>query len=490
MGPLQGIAWLYREFGIQSVWATGRDAWFIILARSFRMFAYGTTVLILALFFAELNFTDTQIGLFMTFTMAGDVVLGTLLTIVADRIGRRKIILGGSILMILSGMIFALFENFWILLFAAVVGVISVSGGDFGPFRAIEESMLSQITTADTRNDVLSWYVTAASLGSCVGTEASGRIIQFLIEKWSTIDAYHCTFWIYSAMGLVNFGFVLCLSDNCEAREYTPVAEEETEEQEHFLGETGEPKVSSDDIRVKEAPKKKSQWAIRALFADISIETRHIMYKLWFLLGIDTLADGMVPYTLTNYYIDRKFHLPKSTLGDITAVSYFLASLSTIFAAPLARRIGLLNTMVFTHVPSSASVLFFPLPSSLWMTVLLLFIRTGLNNMDQAPRSAFIAAAVKPHERTAVLGITSMIRTLTGTCGPTLTGIFAGNDSFWIAFVAAGILRLGYDFGLWAMFVNLKLHQHEENKGDGDAAGVRRKGDEEEVREMKEMNKK
>lgn len=131
--------WFYHHFGLASIQHTGRNAALIILARSCRMFAYGSTSLILALFFAELGFPDTRIGLFMTLTLLGDVVLGFGLTMVADRVGRRRILFGGSFLMVLSGVVFAVAEGFWVLLGAAVVGVISAAGGDFGPFRAIEE---------------------------------------------------------------------------------------------------------------------------------------------------------------------------------------------------------------------------------------------------------------------------------------------------------------------------------------------------------------
>jgi MFS family permease len=124
------------------------------------------------------------------------------------------------------------------------------------------------------------------------------------------------------------------------------------------------------------------------------------------------------------------------------------------------------------------------------LTVALFFLRTGLNNMDQAPRSAFIAAVVKPEERTAVMGITSMLRTLAATAGPTVTGILAGHDRFWIAFVAAGALRISYDLGLWAMFINMNLYQHEEGTENGKAdrqPDPRAEGDEEELREIQEQ---
>ena len=151
-------------------------------------------------------------------------------------------------------------------------------------------------------------------------------------------------------------------------------------------GEDGLHSLSSSATSDSQAPSKKT-----SLLAQISSPTLSIMYKLWFLLAIDSLADGMVGYSLTTYYLDQKFHLSKSALGDITSVSYLLSSLSTVFAGPLANRLGLINTMVFTHLPSSAAVLFFPFPDSIYATVAFFFLRTGLNNMDQAPRSAFIA---------------------------------------------------------------------------------------------------
>ncbi|BFZ59866.1 hypothetical protein YB2330_000887 [Saitoella coloradoensis] len=480
---LRPIKWLYNEFGVTSVYHTGRDAWFIILARTCRMFAYGANSLIIALFFASLNFSDFQIGLFMTLTLAGDVLLSLVLTLVADQVGRRRILFAGAILMVLSGAVFAVFENFWILLFAAVVGVISATGGDFGPFRAIEESTLSHLTNPDTRSDVLSWYVTTSSLGSAAGVEFSGRAVDFLTDRkgWGATDAYHTVFWLYIGMGMLNMVLTFLMSDKCEIAEKT----QEDEANEELLDEGRERSEEADDENGTRTPISHEQRAPekRSRFAQLSSATRAIMYKLWFLLAVDSLADGMVSYALTSYYLDRKFHLSKSTLGDLISASYLLASCSTIFAGPLARRLGLINTMVFTHLPSSAAVLFFPIPQSLVITIILFFIRTGLNNMDQAPRSAFIAAVVKPEERTAVMGITSMLRTLASTVGPSITGGLAGQDKFWIAFVVAGALRIAYDLGLWGMFINMKLHVHE-GSGAGQGSQERRSTDEEEMTEM------
>ncbi|KAL2160722.1 hypothetical protein VTH06DRAFT_919 [Thermothelomyces fergusii] len=477
-----------RESGLLSVAEAGGDAWLIITARTCRMFAYGASSLILALFFAELGFPDSRIGLFMTLTLAGDVVLSLLLTLVADRAGRRRTLLAGSALMVASGAAFALSENYWVLLAAAVVGVISATGGDFGPFRAIEESMVSELTTPATRADVLVWYVTLASLGSSAGTEMSGRIIDRLRARdgWTLADAYHGCFWLYAVMGLVNMGCTAMLSARCELRARKGGQQREEDpgedagspsgESEPLLGEGGS--RSRSGRREREGPAAgddgpktggKKEEGRGSWVAQISRETLSVISVLWFLLMVDSLADGMANMSLTSYYMDRKFHLAKSALGDMLSVSYFLSSLSNVFAGPLARYIGLVNTMVFTHIPSSAAVLVFPLAQTAPLAFALLLVRVGLNNMDQGPRAALIAAVVRPEERTAVMGITGVLRTLASTTGPTITGLLASGGRFWIAFVVAGALRLAYDVGVFAMFVNIRLYRHEA-AADGDAA--------------------
>lgn len=443
-----------RESGLLSVYKTGPDAWLVILSRTCRMFAYGASSLILALFFSELKVSDANIGLFMSLTLLGDVVLTLFLTLVADRVGRRRTLFAGSLLMIMSGTTFALCENYWVLLVAAVVGVISATGGDFGPFRAIEESVASELTTPDTRADVLVWYVTTSSLGSAAGTAMSGRIIDWLLAKdgWTLLDAYHGCFWLYAIMGSVNLVFSLVMSQKCELGK-VPKAQ----------GAENEPLLDEGRETTEEpaAKKEKSSWV-----SQISRETLAIVSVLWFLLMVDSLADGMVSMSLTTYYIDQKFHVPKSALGYMLSVSYLLGGFSTIFSGPLSRYIGLVNTMVFTHIPSSTAVLLFPFPKTVKLTFGLLLLRVGLNNMDQAPRAALIAAVVRPEERTAVMGITGMMRTLASTTGPSITGVLADNDKFWIAYVVAGALRLAYDFGLFAMFINIKLHKHEPSPAD------------------------
>jgi MFS family permease len=452
------IQWFLYEFGLTSVYATGRDAWLIILTRALRMFGYGTNSLIIALFFNALNFSDSLIGLFMTLTLLGDVCLSFLLTLVADRIGRRNILITGSLLMVLSGIAFASSENFWVLLAAAVVGVISPTGSEIGPFRAVEESTISHLTTGESRSDVLSWYVTTASLGSALGSFVCGYLLDGLEYRgWGTVEAYHAIFWIYSGAGAVNIVFLLFLSPACEAN---PKPAQPAQEAEPLIASSSQQTL----------PAKKKPWFL----PNISPSSRTILISLSLLFSLDSLGGGMSPWSFITYYLSTKFAVSKAGLGSIASACYVLAGISTLFAAPLARRIGLIKTMVLTHLPSSIALSLLPLPTTVAPTVGLLLFRASFSSMDQAPRAAFVAAVVKPEERTAVMGWNSVVRTLAQSAGPTLTGVLAGRGRFWAAFVGAGVLKGSYDVFLWIWGLNLDL----EKGRKGEQAG-KKNGDEE-----------
>lgn len=413
------------------------------------MYAFGAASTFLAVYFSALGFSDARIGLFVTLTSAGDVALTTGTALVADRLGRRKTLGLGALLMIVSGAVFAIFRNFWILLIAAIVGVVSSTGGDFGPFRAIEEAILAHLTEGEIRNWVLAWYVTSSSLGSAIGTESGGRVAQWLgsWSGWTDADGYQTIFWLYVVMGAVTLYCIWQMSPATELSK-SPQEEEDEVPLRATEGDESEDPNDSSPSAVTEEPA--SPTAKKSI---LSPETRQRMYPLWVLLSVDSLADGMVGYSFTAYYLSKRYGLLASNIGDTLSVAYFLAAVSTLFSAPLANRLGLVNTMVFTHLPSSLAVLFFPLPGNATIAVALLFLRVGLNNMDQAPRVALIARMVDPEARTAVLGITSVLRTLASTVGPLLTGWLAENDHFWVAFVMAGLLRVTYDLGLWILFI-------------------------------------
>jgi len=327
---------------------------------------------------------------------------------------------------------------------------------------------------------VLSWYVTATTLAGAIGSEVAGRTVHALEKSSGSVTkAYHALFWAYAAFGI--FGSILCLglSERCEAAGEKHANMKErgrgTGEGEELLeAMTPSTTDSFDDAADgQESPARRPGLRVPAqkkqsYFSQISKPTRNIMFKLWILLAIDSLADGMTPYSLMNYYVDQKFHLSKARLGDITSASQFLCALGAVFAGPLAKHMGLINTMVFTHLPSSISSAFIPLPKTAGPTIGLLLFRAALNSMDQAPRTAFIAAVVRPEERTGAMGITSMVRTLAMSVGPSITGFLSGSGSFWVAFLATGICRITYDLGLWVLFINVKVTR---DAGGEDEAG-------------------
>jgi MFS family permease len=489
----RNLRWVATEFGLTSLYNSERDVWLIILTRFLRMFAYGTNSVIMALFFAALEFSDSHIGLFMTLTLIGDVLLSFLFTLIADKIGRRRILFAGSALMVFSGVAFALFENYWVLLFAAVVGVISATGSEIGPFRAVEESTISHLTTAATRSDVLAWYVTTATFGSSVGSELCGRLVEHLagLDGWALKDAYHAVFWAYTAAGLANMGLVMLLSRKCEADSGAPdpaygplLSDSESEDEDNFVGIGPESPVKLREAKSTPPAPSPRAGVFGGFFSKISPESRSIMLRLSALFAVDSLGGGMAPWSFMNYYVDQKFSVPKSALGDVSSAAYLLGAASTLFAAPLSRRIGLIHTMVWTHLPSSVALALIPSAPSFPLTAALLLFRAALSSMDQAPRAAFVAAVVRPEERTAVMGVNSALRTLAQSAGPSITGVLAGNDAFWVAFVAAGALKGSYDVGLWLWAMKIELQPR-----DGGPAKAPREADEEEGRAGQEVER-
>jgi hypothetical protein len=214
-------------------------------------------------------------------------------------------------------------------------------------------------------------------------------------------------------------------------------------------------------------------------FSSISPKSRAILFKLCSLFFLDSLGSGMVPFSLINYYLDRKFGLPKGKLGGIMSATWyfhlllstfhpsslprileihdtdscrFLSTFGNIFSASLSRRLGLIFAMVVTHLPSSIFLGALPFAPGLPLTIILLIGRSMMSSMDQAPRSAFLSMVVLPEERTAVMGIVNTLKTLSQSSGPWITGLLAGGGRFWVAFVVAGALKASYDVLLLTMF--------------------------------------
>jgi para-aminobenzoate synthetase len=319
---VRAAQWVGRELGLATMKQAGKDVYIIILARYIRLFAYGSVALILALFFQEQGFSDEQIGLFMSLTLLGDVVISLLLTLIADTLGRRRTLLLGAVSMAISGAVFATTSNYVALLLAAIIGVISPSGNEIGPFRAVEESTLAHLVAEDKRSDVYTWYVVLAVLGTSTGLAVGGVAVDSLqaTEGWTDLDAYRAIFWIYTGVGCVKALMTLFLSQKCEHNDWNDerkktVASAETEP---LLN--GNETENADTPAREAAPKEpKKFWHS---ISKISKSSRIVLIKLCSLFFLDSLGSGMVPFSLINYYMERKFDLPKGKLGGIMSATW------------------------------------------------------------------------------------------------------------------------------------------------------------------------
>ena len=450
------------EVGLLHLVHSGLDTKILLVQRLIRFLAYGSSTLILVLFLRALDIEESKIGLFMTLTLFGDVLISLILTVKADALGRRWTLALGAALMTASGVVFALNSNYWVLLGAAVVGVITPLGNEIGPFRAIEESTLSALTGKEERTGVFAWYAVFGYAGASFGVLFGGLALKLAQTKWgwSALQSYRLIFWAYAMFGAMKFTLCLMLSDKCEVQKLKeePVSDSEDEDEQRPLLSEQHPNGIQQPEGTRLEPKKAR---FGKLAPQLSKQSVSIVWKMCLLFMLDSIASGLTPASWVTYFFHQKFGLSDARLGTLFFVCNLLSTFSNLGAAPLAKRIGLIKTMVFTHVPASIALGLLPVPNGVGFAIMLLFIRYLLNSMDQAPRQAFIAAAVLPEERTAVMGIVNVVKTLSQSLGPVMTGVLAQNSLFWVSFVTAGSLKLLYDFLMLALFLGYRTVEEE-----------------------------
>lgn len=457
---------LARESGLTTILRSGRDAKLLCAQRFVRLFAYGASFLVLVPFLASMGIPDARIGLFMTLTLLGDVVISLILTAVTDRVGRRRILATGAVLMASSGVVFALSDNFWVLLLASIVGVISPSGNEIGPFRAVEESVLAQLTHTSQRSDMFAWYTLFGTAGTALGALAGGGIVQILQDREGDGEklgnsTYRVIFFMYAGVGVVKLLLTLALTSAVEAAPAESTAE--PGEQSSLL-----PGNRNSDLEESTPTAKPGVFRrIRSLFPVISPESRHILFRLILLFALDSFASGMAAPSWITYFFITVHSLAPAILGTLFLVTNILASFSNLMALPLARRLGPLKTMVFTHLPSALFLALVPVPpaSTTFGTPLamaFLALRACTQSMDQAPRQAFLSAAVLPAERTAVMGVVNTAKTLMQAGGVGFSGVLAGRHQWVLLLGGAGALKASYDLLLLWSFSHMRARQEEE----------------------------
>ncbi|VVT45680.1 uncharacterized protein SAPINGB_P000837 [Magnusiomyces paraingens] len=428
-----------REFGVHSLVRASRDVKLLILIKVVRMIAFGQSSIFLVQFFHSHGYPTHLTGAFMSCTLVGDVVISYFLTMNADRLGRRRVLIFGALLMAVPGIIFAVSNNFYVLLLAAILGVISPSGADIGPFKAIEESTLAHLVPKEHRNEIYAWYSFSATLATAFGNFSSGAFVNYLTSSHldlSLLSAYKLIFVLFAFCGALKLVFSLLLSNNIETEEYLTLKQEESQNARETLP------LLNEEIPQSETsfPSKKF-----SLLPNLSSESTAIVIKLSLLFALDSFASSLVQRTWMSYYISKKFSLSPEVLGSTFFSTGIISAFTMLVSSSIAKRLGPVLTMSLTHLPSSLLLGFIPLPSTFIVTFAIFIFRSCTSHMNIAPRQAFLSMVVKPSERTAVMGWTNVVRTNSQIFGPSITGYLAGKDAQWISFVIAGVLKVVYD---------------------------------------------
>jgi len=397
------------------------DVALLFATRAVRLFAYGFLSVVLVLYLSALGFTEGRIGLLLTLTLLGDTAVSLVLTTRADRWGRRRTLLAGAVLMVLAGVVFALSRDFWVLLAAATVGVVSPAGNEVGPFLAVEQAALSQQVAPERRTSFFAWYTLSGSLATAAGSLAAGGLAQLLqASGMAPLASYRAVVLGYAALGLVLAALFLRLSAGTEAPAAAP-----------------RPRTLAGDLLGLH-------------------RSRRVVLGLSALFSLDAFAGGFVVQSFVAFWFHRRFGAEPATLGTIFFVANALAGLSALLAVRVAARIGLVRTMVFTHLPSNVLLVLVPLMPTLGLAMAVLFLRFSISQMDVPTRQSYTMAVVDPDERSAAAGVTGVARTVGASLAPALAGpLYASAALSGVPFLVAGGLKIVYDLVLYRRFRSL-----------------------------------
>ncbi len=379
----------------------------------------------LVLYLTELGLSDGQVGLLLTLTLVGDTAISLWITTNADRIGRKRMLITGAALMILAGVLFILTENYILLVLAATIGVISPSGNEVGPFLSIEQATLSQLLSNDRRTGVFAWYNLVGSFATALGALCGGGLSQGLRSfGLPPLEAYRFVVFGYAVFGLVLILLFLRLSPSVET---LPVIKPSSP--------TGAgPKV----------------------FLGLH-RSRGIVLRLAALFSLDAFAGGFVIQSLVAYWFHIRFGVEPAVLGAIFFGANILAGISALSAAWVSSKIGLIRTMVFTHVPSNILLMLVPLMPNLPLAITVLLLRFSISQMDVPTRQSYTLAVVEPDERSAASGVTGVARTIGASLAPIFTGLLFSNPALiGVPFLISGGLKIVYDMLLYRSFQTLR----------------------------------
>ena len=399
-------------------WLT-KDGKLIISARIIRTFSYGFLSMILAIYLSLIGFDELLIGFILSATLVNSIIFNLFSTFFADRIGRKKILIIYASLMAVSGCVFFITENYFALIIAAFIGTINVTGSETGAFLSLEQAILPQtVKNIKKRNTVFALYNIIGTLAMAGGILLSS-LPQIMQENFgfSNIDSFKPLFLIYILAGvavvIIYFFF-------------------------------------SKEIEVKKTLDSKT------FSSNLSPKSKQIILKMSSLFALDSFAGGFVIQSIVAFWFFTKFGVDLTTLSIIFSVAGVLTAISFFFAAKIADHIGLIKTMVFTHIPSNILLVLVAIAPTFHIALGLYLARMSLSQMDVPTRQAYIVAVVEENERTAAAGITNTSRNIAQSIGPSITGAIIHSLWFSAPFVIGGLLKIIYDMGIYVHFRKIK----------------------------------
>jgi MFS family permease len=380
----------------------------LLIARSLRAFADGFVAVLLPAYLLALGLGQLEVGVLSTATLFGSALATLAVGRWGHRFPLRRLLLGAALLMLATGLGFATLSSLWPLLVVAFLGPLNPSGGDVSVFLPLEHSVLATAAAHDARTSVFARYSFFGSLFGAIGALAAG-VPQWLVGQagLTMLAGLRLMFVLYAAVGLAVWILYLRL----------PIVKEESEKPPAALG-----------------------------------PSRGIVWKLAGLFSVDSFAGGLVINALLALWLFERFGLSLAAAGAFFFWTGLFSAASQLVAPVLARRIGLINTMVFTHIPASLCLIGAAFASSLDVALGLLLVRSALSQMDVPARSAFVMSVVTPEERPAAASFTAVPRSLASAAGPTLAGILFAAGSMAAPLVACGVLKIAYDLALFAAF--------------------------------------
>lgn len=389
-----------------------RSAWMLLASRGLRGFCDGFIAVLLPAYLLALGFGQLTVGLISTATLIGSAIATIVVGLLGSRYPLRALLLFAASLMVATGLGFASLSSLWPLAVVAFIGTLNPSSGDVSLFLPLEHARLAESAESNARTALFARYSLVGALSAALGALLAG------LPDWIALHSGIAALLAMRAMFLFYgvTGFFICL----------------------LYLRLPQPESHAATVR---APLGPSRW---------------IVTRLAMLFSVDAFAGGLLVNSLLTLWLIQRFGLSLAAAGQFFFWAGLLSAGSQLAAAPIARKIGLLNTMVFTHIPSSVCLIAAAFTPSLPPTLVLLLLRSALSQLDVPTRSAYVMAVVTPPERPAAASFTAVPRSLAAAVAPTIAGGLLGAGWLGAPLIACGALKIAYDLALLVAFRHIK----------------------------------